>query len=129
MRRVDTAEPTWAETTWADDGGPTPPDTNAAPPPRGDEPLPLRALASHYPGPLTRLYERHTLIATGREDGDSRLLHLAIIERLAANRRIAEAEGWTAIALERVAAMGRLQLCGVPPAGGRRAVVPDCAPR
>jgi hypothetical protein len=29
------------------------------------------------------------LIATGRVPGDSRLLHLAILDRLAANRRIA----------------------------------------
>ncbi len=84
---------------------------------------------SHYPGPLQRLYGRHTSIATGRADGDSRLVHLAIIDRLAANRRIADGEGWTALALERVGGMGRLQLWGVPPTGGRREVVPDCAPR
>jgi hypothetical protein len=84
---------------------------------------------SHYPGPLEGLYARHTLIATGRADGDSRLVHLGIIGRLAANRRIAEGEGWTALALERVGGMGRLQLWGVPPTGERREVVPDWAPR
>jgi hypothetical protein len=121
MKPVDTLEPTWAETTWADDGGRTPGDR--------DERLPTGAPVTHYPGPLERLYVRHTLIATGRADGDSRLLHLAIIERLGANRRIAEGEGWTDLALERVAGMGRLALWGVPPAGGRREVVPDWAPR
>jgi len=119
--RPITIEPTWAESTWADDGGPTPRD--------GNERLPTSAPVTYYPGPLQRLYERHTLIATGRADGDSRLVHLAIIERLAANRRIAEGEGWTDLALERVAGMGRLQLRGVPPAGGGRDVVPDASPR
>ncbi len=144
MKPVDTVEPTRAETTWADDGGRTPPDrperpgdtsdgsaersTGAEDPPRRDEPPP-RVHVSHYPGPLERLYARHMLIATGRADGDSRLLHLAIIERLAANRRIAEGEGWTDLAFERVAGMGRLRLWGVPPTRARREVVPDLAPR
>jgi hypothetical protein len=69
------------------------------------------------------------LIATGRVSGDSRLVHLAILERLGANQRIAEAEGWTSLALERVAGMGQLRLLGVPPAAERREVVPDWAPR
>jgi hypothetical protein len=84
---------------------------------------------SDYPGPLERLYARHTSIAAGRADGDSRLVHLAIIDRLTANRRIAEGEGWTALALERVAGMGRLRLWGVPGAAARREVVPDWSPR
>jgi hypothetical protein len=89
----------------------------------------MGALMSDYPGPLERLYARHTLIATGRADGDSRLVHLAIIERLAANRRIAEGEGWTSLLLERVGGMGRLRLCGVRATAERREVVPDWAPR
>ena len=84
---------------------------------------------SDYPGPLESLYERHTLISTGRMDGDSRLVHRAIIERLAVNRRIAEGEGWTSLALERVAGMGQLRLYGVPSGAERREVVPDWAPR
>jgi len=84
---------------------------------------------SDYPGPLERLYARHTLIATGRAEGDSRLVHLAIIDRLAANRRIAEAEGWTALALERLGGMGDLRLWGLAPSAERREVVPDWAPR
>lgn len=89
----------------------------------------MRALMSEYPGPLDQLDARHTLIATGRADGDSRAVHLAMLERLAANRQIAESRGWTALALERVAGMGRLHLWGVAPAGERREVVPDWAPR
>jgi hypothetical protein len=83
---------------------------------------------SNYPGFLERLYARHTLISTGRADGDSRLVHRAIIERLAANRRIAEREGWTALALERVGSMGQLTLSGVPASAARRTARPraDC---
>jgi len=84
---------------------------------------------SHYPGPLERLYARHTLVATGRVDGDSSIVHLAIIERLAANGRVAEQEGWTALALERVGGLGRLELWGIPAASGRRELVPDWSPR
>jgi hypothetical protein len=84
---------------------------------------------SEYPGPLEQLYRRHTLLATGRAQGDSTAVHHAILERLAANRRIAEAEGWTSLALERVAGMGQLRLWGVPAAAERREVVPDWAPR
>lgn len=118
VNRIDTVEPTSAEPTaaesrWADDGGRAP----------------SEAVMSHYPGPLERLYTRHTLIARGRAEGDSTRVHLAIIDRLAANRRIAEGEGWTALALERVGGMGDLRLWGLAPAAKRREVVPDWAPR
>ncbi len=137
--------PTLAESTWADDGGQTRSDRQERPRdayelqvevsttlpdlPRGDATLPERTLAAHYPGPLERLYARHTLIATGRAEGDSHLVHLAIMDRLSANGRIAEVEGWMALALERVGGMGRVQLWGVPPTAARREVVPDWAPR
>ena len=111
-----TAEPTWAESTWADDGG------TAS---RANERLPREAPSSDYPGPLERLYARHISISTGRAEGDSRLVHLEILERLAASQRIAESEGWTSLALVRVAGMGQLRLVGVPPMGERRQVVPD----
>ncbi len=80
-------------------------------------------------GPLEQLYRRHALLAAGRAEGDSRLVHLAILQRLAANQRIAEDAGWTSLALERVAGMGQLRLWGVPAAAERREVVPDWAPR
>ena len=82
-----------------------------------------------YPGLLEQLYARHTSISEGRADGDSRLLHVAIIDRLAANQRIAEGEGWTSLALERIGGMGRLMLRGVPTGTDRREVVPDWGPR
>jgi hypothetical protein len=84
---------------------------------------------SSYPGPLEQLYARHRLIATGRAEGDSHLVHLAILERLAANERVAVSEGWTALALERVAGMGRLRLSGIPAGTTGREIVPDWAPR
>ena len=80
-------------------------------------------------GPLDILYARHDSMAEGRSPADKSAVHRAILARLAANRLVAEAHGWTSCALARVAGMGRLRLWGVPPAGKRRAVVPDCAPR
>jgi hypothetical protein len=80
-------------------------------------------------GPLETLYARHDLIAEGRARGDSTRVHHAILERLAANRLVAEAHGWTSCALERIAGMGTLRLWGMPPAGEGRTVVPDWAPR
>jgi hypothetical protein len=79
--------------------------------------------------PLEMLYARHDSMAEGRTAGDSTRVHHAILERLAANRLVAEAHGWTSCALERVAGMGRLRLWGIPPTSEDRAVVPDWAPR
>jgi hypothetical protein len=78
--------------------------------------------------PLAILYVRHDAMAAGRAPGDSTAVHHAILERLAANRLVAEGRGWTLCALERVAGMGRLRLWGIPQAGEARAVVPDWAP-
>jgi hypothetical protein len=80
-------------------------------------------------GPLAILYARHDAMAEGRVPGDSTRVHHAIVERLAANRLVAEAHGWTSCGLERVAGMGPLRLWGIPPAGEARAVVPDWASR
>jgi hypothetical protein len=101
------------EATWADDGG------------RTMELLPRESPTFGLLGPLDVLYARHDALAEGRAPGDSTAVHNAILERLAANRLIAEARGWTSCALERVAGMGRLRLWGVPPADRGRAVVPD----
>lgn len=106
-----------AEATWADDGGPT------------TELLPREAPMVDILGPLDTLYARHDSMAEGRAPGDSTRVHHAILDRLAANRLVAEAHGWTSCALERVAGMGRLRLWGVPPTGEARNVVPDWAPR
>jgi hypothetical protein len=101
------------EARWTDDGGST-----MELPPRTSPTFGLL-------GPLDVLYARHDALAEGRAPGDSTAVHNAILERLAANRLIAEARGWTSCALERVAGMGRLHLWGVPPTAEGRAVVPD----
>jgi hypothetical protein len=74
---------------------------------------------------LDSLYERFDAIAKGRARGDGRAAHQAVLDRLAANRRAAEAHGWTACAIERAAGMGQMRLWGVPPSGDGRQVVPD----
>ena len=78
--------------------------------------------------PLARLYARFDAIAEGLVRGDSGAAHRAILDRLAANRRTAEGQGWTACALERQGGSGRLLLSGVRPKGGARDVVPDWIP-
>jgi hypothetical protein len=102
---------------WADDGGPT------------TEPLAREATMVDVLGPLESLYARHDAMAEGRARGDSTAVHHAILERLAANRLVAEANGWSSLTLQRVAGMGQLRLWGNPPAGDARAIVPDWAPR
>jgi hypothetical protein len=104
-----------AEARWADDGGPT------------TELLAREAPVINVLGPLEVLYARYDAMAEGRAPGDSTTVHIAILERLAANRSAAETHGWTSCALQRVAGMGTLRLWGIPPAGGARAVVPDWA--
>jgi hypothetical protein len=81
---------------------------------------------------LSTLYAQFDAIARGRDKyGDSGKAHTAILDRLAANRRDAEAAGWTALALERDGGLGRLRLVGLAPDAvpsvTRRTVVPDTA--
>ena len=74
---------------------------------------------------LSALYARFDAIAKGSEKGNSSAAHGAILDRLAANRRSATTEGWTALRLERDGGGGRLHLVGVPPSGSYRTAVPD----
>ncbi|MDF1501369.1 hypothetical protein [Roseisolibacter sp. H3M3-2] len=53
--------------------------------------------------------------------------HAVVLDRLAANRRHAEAHGWTSCAIERVSSGGRFELFGVPPGSALRAPVPEPA--
>jgi hypothetical protein len=79
--------------------------------------------------PLSTLYAQFDAIARGRDRrGDSGAAYAAILERLAANRRGAEAAGWTALGLERDGGMGRLRLVGLAPGATHRAAVPDAGP-
>lgn len=71
------------------------------------------------------LYRRFDEIAEGRKGGDGWDAHRAVLDRLAANQRAAEADGWTSCALERTAGMGRLKAWGVPPGAVERHPIPD----
>jgi allantoicase len=84
---------------------------------------------AHPPhGTLAALYARLDAIARGREKhADSWSAHVAVLDRLSSNRRVAEAVGWSSLALERDGGLGRLRLFGVPPATRLRAEVPDLA--
>lgn len=76
--------------------------------------------------PLATMYSQFDEMARGRDKhGDSSAAHAAIVDRLASNRRAAEAAGWTSLLLERNGGVGRLRLVGLPPHGAQPAVVPD----
>ncbi len=51
--------------------------------------------------------------------------HAALLDRLAAMRRDAEASGWTSLAIERDGPAERFRLFGLPPRGTLRTLVPD----
>jgi hypothetical protein len=77
------------------------------------------------PVPLDTLYAELDALARGRAHGEAWAAHEAVLDRLAENRRAAEANGWTSCALERDGRMGRLRAWGVPPSGGERRIIPD----
>ena len=63
-------------------------------------------------------------------DGDGRnggrwAAHAAVLDRLAAMRREAEATGWTSLAIERDGPTERFRLFGIAPGAALRAEVPD----
>ncbi len=79
-----------------------------------------------YTSQLDRLHNRFDAIASRPSaGGNSAAAHGAILGRLAANRRNAEAAGWTACALERDGGSGRLRLICLPPGDRDRREVPD----
>jgi hypothetical protein len=74
--------------------------------------------------PLQMLYAQCDA-ASCAHDGDAWEAYAAVLDRLAANRRIAEAAGWTSCAIERDGDAGRFQLFGIPPSETLRTMVPD----
>jgi hypothetical protein len=63
-------------------------------------------------------------------DGDGRnggrwAAHAAVLDRLAAMRRGAEAAGWSSLAIERDGPAERFRLFGIPPGAALRVEVPD----
>ena len=74
---------------------------------------------------LQTLYDRFDAIARRGGPGNSSAAHEALQDRLAANRAVAETNGWTSFSLERAGEVGHLRLWGLPPTGEGREVVPD----
>jgi hypothetical protein len=74
------------------------------------------------------LYARFDGFARGHAHGGAWTAHEALLDRLAANQRAAEAYGWTSCALERAGGLGRLSAWGVPPGGVERHLIPDWLP-
>jgi hypothetical protein len=71
------------------------------------------------------LYARFDEYADNHAQGGAWTAHVALLDRLAANRRSAEAYGWTSCALERLGGIGRLSVWGLPPGSSERHLVPD----
>jgi len=91
--------------------------------------LPVRPLMSAHLVSLQTLYDRFDSIARRGGPGNSQAAHEAVQDRLATNRAVAGANGWTSFSLERSGGMGRLRLWGVPPSSEDREVVPDWVPQ
>ena len=77
---------------------------------------------------LRALSARFDTMAEGRAPGNSAAAHRSVLDRLTANRHLAEALGWTGCVVERQGGTGRLVLRGMPSAGGHREVAPDWVP-
>jgi hypothetical protein len=75
--------------------------------------------------PLALLYARCGTASRAQRAGVAWAAYVAVLDRLAANRRIAEAAGWTSCAIERDGAAGHMQLFGIPPSSMLRTEVPD----
>jgi hypothetical protein len=76
---------------------------------------------------LDTLYARSDARAESAVPSDGWAAHEAVLDRLAANIRVAASRGWTSCAIERVDAPGRFSAWGIPPGGCTRHAVPDWA--
>lgn len=75
---------------------------------------------------LETLYARCESLTNGAAHGAGWSAHAAILDRLAANQRVARSLGWTSCAIER-AGSGRFSAWGIPPGDSRRFKIPDWA--
>ena len=74
---------------------------------------------------LHSLHERVDARADSRVASDRWAAHEAVLDRLAANIRVAQMHGWTSCAIERIDGARRFTAWGVPPGEGDRHPVPD----
>lgn len=74
---------------------------------------------------LRSLQERVDARAESRVRSDRWAAHEAVLDRLAANVRVAQIHGWTSCAIERVDGSARFSAWGVPPGQCERHPIPD----
>jgi len=75
--------------------------------------------------PLESLQARVDARAESRVASDGWAAHEAVLDRLAANVRVAETHGWTSCAIERVDGATHFGAWGVPPGYCERHPIPD----
>ena len=75
--------------------------------------------------PLESLQTRAAARAESRTSSDGWAAHEAVLDRLAANVRVGQANGWTSCAIERVDPSTRFSAWGVPPGQHERHCIPD----
>ena len=74
---------------------------------------------------LESLQARVVARGESRVSSDAWAAHEAVLDRLAANVRVAESYGWTSCAIERLDGATRFSACGVPPNCAERHPIPD----
>jgi hypothetical protein len=74
---------------------------------------------------LHSLHQRGDARADSRVASDRWAAHEAVLDRLAANIRVAQMHGWTSCAIVRIDGARRFSAWGVPPGQGDRHPVPD----
>lgn len=74
---------------------------------------------------LETLYARRESLRNGDYHGAGWGAHAAILDRLAANQRVALSLGWTSCAIERPNRAGRFEAWGIPPHNDQRHRIPD----
>lgn len=75
--------------------------------------------------PLESLQAKVEARADTREPSDRWAAHEAVLDRLAANMRLAESRGWTSCAIERRDHAAHFNAWGVPPGECERHPIPD----
>ena len=75
--------------------------------------------------PLESLHAKGDARANSRVSSDGWAAHEAVLDRLAANIRVAETYGWTSCAIERIDGATRFSAWGIPPGESERHPIPD----